>query len=111
MRTRRPASPALAPVPISAGPSAVSTVAATAQAPSEPCAGELSNGGAAQPAAGREQRDGLEQIGLARAVGPDQHQVPPIEIERRRGVVAEVREAQAGDGGSWRAVSESPSAE
>ena len=52
---------------------------------------------APQAAAGREQRDGLEQVGLARAVGPGQHEMAAIEIERRGCVVAEVAEAEAGE--------------
>ena len=59
--------------------------------------GDLLERGAAQPAAGREKRNGLDQIGLAGAVRPDEHDRLGAGFERRRAVVAEIGERQAVD--------------
>lgn len=54
-------------------------------------------GGAAQPAAGAEQGDRLEQVGLAGAVVADEGDEARHERERQRRVVAEVGELQGGE--------------
>ena len=53
--------------------------------------------GSAQPAPWRQDRNGLKQIGLARAIGPGQYDMARIEIERGRSVIAKGGEAQARD--------------
>ena len=55
---------------------------------------QLRVGGAAQAVPGRQQRDGLEQVGLARTVGADQHLRLRPGLEHEMGVVAEVRKRQ-----------------
>ena len=57
--------------------------------------GHLIERRAAQTAAGREERNGLDQIGLAGAVRPDQHDRLLAGFERGRVVVAEIVERQA----------------
>ena len=76
MRTMRPvrvplASP-LSPVPMSIGPSGVRMVAATAQS-ARAHARQLGKRRAAQPLPRGQQRDGFQQVGLARAVGTGEH--------------------------------------
>ena len=54
----------------------------TAHEPSPSRERDLVERGAAQPAAGRQERDRLDQIGLAGAVGPDQHDRSRVGVER-----------------------------
>ncbi len=54
----------------------------------------LGAGGAAQAAAGRQQRDGLHQIGLAGAIVADQHHMARVELHRHLGVVSEIAELE-----------------
>ena len=54
--------------------------------------GEL---GAAQAAAGRQERNRLEQIGLARAIGPGQHDRAGIDGEPQLGIAAEIGKHEA----------------
>src|SRR5581483_2740700 len=56
-------------------------------------------GGAAQAAAGREERDRLQAIGLAGTVGPDQRDHVRLHIHARRAIAAEMRQRQAVDAG------------
>ena len=61
---------------------------------------QLFHGGAAQAPARRQQRDRLDQIGLAGAVGPGQHHRPGWPKLDLRGVIAaEIGEAQTADEG------------
>ena len=60
-------------------------------------AGKLGVGRAAQPLAGREQRDGFQQVGLAGAVGAGEHHGPGTDAQRQARIVAEVGELQALD--------------
>src|SRR5690606_15472302 len=53
--------------------------------------------GAAQSAPRREDRNGFQEVGLARAIGAGQHQMALIKIKRCGSVVAEGREPEAGD--------------
>lgn len=64
-------------------------------------AGELRT---AQSTARTEQRQGLEDIGLARAIGPRQCQQPRGRGEIEAGIAAEIREAQAADERAWLAT-------
>ena len=58
------------------------------------------HGGAAQAAAGRQQRDRLDQIGLAGAIGPGQHhRAGPAKLDLRGVIAAEIGERQAADEG------------
>ena len=50
--------------------------------------------GAAQTAAGREEGNGLDQIGFAGAIGTDQHDGLRADLERRRVVVAEISQRE-----------------
>jgi hypothetical protein len=52
---------------------------------------------AAQAATGDQQRDRLEQVGLARAVRAGEEVDPPLGRETQRLVGAEIREGQAGE--------------
>jgi hypothetical protein len=56
--------------------------------------GELACRGAAQAAAWREQRDGLDQVGLAGPVRADEHDGAAVELKVELGVVAEIGEAE-----------------
>ena len=58
----------------------------------------LLGGGAAQAAAGGEERDGLDQVGLAGAVRAEDRHRAGVEREAGAAVGAEVGEAEAGDG-------------
>ncbi len=53
---------------------------------------QIGIGGAAQALARRQQRHGLEQVGLAGAVGADQHLRLGTGLERQLRVVAEIRQ-------------------
>ena len=84
-------------------PSGVSSVAATAQAAASGLAGaaaaaDLVQAGAAQAAAGRQEGERLQEIGLARAVGADQHDRLGAAVEAELAVVAEVGEPQLAHG-------------
>ena len=61
-------------------------------------AGHLLGGGAAQAAPGGEERDGLDEVGLAGAVRAEDRDRAGVEREAGAAVGAEVREAEAGDG-------------
>jgi hypothetical protein len=61
--------------------------------------GDVVQRGAAQPAAGGEEGDCFEAIGLAGAVRPDQHDHVAARVERRRAIIAKVGEGQAMDAG------------
>ena len=66
--------------------------------------GEFFHGGASQSAAGREQGDRLDQIGLAGAVRPGENHRPGSVEQNLRGVIAaEIGQRQALDegGGHW----------
>ena len=54
--------------------------------------GDLVERGAAQPAAGRQEGNRLDQIGLAGAIGADQHDGRRVGFKRRRVIIAEVGE-------------------
>jgi hypothetical protein len=60
-------------------------------------ADDLLGRGAAQAPPGREERNRLHQVGLARAVGAEKRHGTAIEIEPRAPVAAEMRQAQMGD--------------
>ena len=60
-------------------------------------AAKLGIGAGAQAVARAEQRDRLEQIGLARAVVADQHHGPRVELELGARIVAEIGELQRAD--------------
>ena len=49
-------------------------------------------GGAAQPAAGRQEGHGLHQVRLARAVLPREHDMPVVEANGEARIVAEIRQ-------------------
>ena len=51
--------------------------------------------GAAQAASRRQHRHGLDQVGLARSVGPVEADMPAIELQRDRRIVAEILEREA----------------
>ena len=57
--------------------------------------GKVLEGRAAQAAARRQQRDGLQQIGLARTIGARQGNGRPVNIQPQAGIVAEVGEREA----------------
>ena len=61
--------------------------------------GDVVERGAAQPAAGGEERDRFQAVGLAGTVRPDQHDHIAARGELRRAIVAEVGERQAMDAG------------
>jgi hypothetical protein len=61
---------------------------------------DLIERGAAQPASGREERNRLDQIGLAGAVGSNQHDRPGRDLDLGRAVAAEIRQGQAANTGS-----------
>src|SRR5262249_2020707 len=66
---------------------------------------DLVEGGATKPAPRREERDRLEQIGLAGAVRADQDDGTVVDRARRGVIAAEVRQRQAADaGGGHRAL-------
>ena len=105
-RCARPAarpSRASRPVPIATAPRRVATTRrdrpaagradGASRAQSAPAI-DLAQLGAAQAAAGREKRHGLQQIGLAGAVRAGQHHRPGTELEPRRAVVAEIGQHQ-----------------
>ena len=50
---------------------------------------------AAQAAAGHEERNGFEEVGLAGAVRPDQHHHVARDLDLRRAIAAEIGELQA----------------
>ena len=54
---------------------------------------------APQSASRRQKRYGLDAIGLAGAVRPDQHDQIAARLQRRRAIVAEMREAQTANAG------------
>src|SRR5690606_34276634 len=58
---------------------------------------DLCIGRATQPASRRKQRDRFEQVGLAGAVLTREHDHARPEVERKRGVVAEIRKRQPAD--------------
>ena len=58
---------------------------------------DLVERGAAQAAARREERNRLDQIGLAGAVRPDQHDGVRVGFKRRRVIVAEIGQREATD--------------
>ena len=60
---------------------------------------ELAHVGAAQPAARREQRDRFEEVRLAGAVRPDQHDEIAANCDIRRVVAAEIGKRQSADAG------------
>ena len=78
-------------------PWAVATSAAMAQEAALPQAGQFIETGAAQAAARREQRDGFEQIGLARAIGAGQRDEARRYVQPEAGIIAEIGEGQAGE--------------
>jgi hypothetical protein len=53
---------------------------------------------AAQAPAGGEERDGFDQVGLARAVGAGDGHGPPVKVQRRAAVRPEMREGKVRDG-------------
>ncbi len=55
---------------------------------------DLGQAGLTQAAAGHQEGDGLQQVGLAGAVRAGQHHRPAIDCQRAMAVVAEVRERQ-----------------
>ncbi len=76
-------------------------VAATAQAAVAALAsGDLVEAGAADAAAGRQQRHRLEEVGLAGAVRPGEHHAPPVEPHRQRGIVPVAGQLQRRDRGT-----------
>ena len=84
-------------------PSGVSSVAATAQdaasgSPARAAAGDLVQAGAAQAAAGRQEGQRLQEVGLARAVGAHQHDGLGAAIEAELAVVAEVGQPKLAHG-------------
>ena len=83
------------PVPISTSPSAVAKRPATAQPPAPPCRAQVGGARAAQAAAGHQQRDRLQQVGLAAAVRSEQHGDARRRPPGQRGVAAEVGQRQA----------------
>ncbi len=58
-------------------------------------AGDVSERGAAQSTARREERHGLEQIGLARPVRSGEHNRPLVERKDQAHIVAEIGELEA----------------
>ena len=70
-------------------------------------AGGFGQAGAAQPAARDQKRQSFQNVGLARAVGPGQHDRPLGQVKPQGGIAAEVAErqpayrerARGGDGG------------
>ena len=59
--------------------------------------GHVGIGGTPQSAARREQRNRLQQIGLAGAVLAGQHDEPGVEVDRERRIIAEARQLQPFD--------------
>ena len=57
-----------------------------------------------RPAAGHQERDRLDQVGLAGAVRPGEHDEAPADVEARRVVAAEVGQRQAADRAAVMAV-------
>ena len=60
---------------------------------------DLIERGAAQPASRGQERDRFDQIGLAGAVGPDQHDGRGRELNLGRAVAAEIRQGQSANAG------------
>ncbi len=58
---------------------------------------DVTQPGAAQAASGRQERERLEQVGLAGAVGPGQHHDPPVQPQIGAGVGAEILELEPDD--------------
>jgi hypothetical protein len=54
----------------------------------------------AAAAPGREKRDRLDEVGLARAVRPDEHHRPGADLDLRAVIAAEIRQGQAADAGA-----------
>ena len=84
-------------------PSGVSSVAATAQAAASGsslarAAADLVEAGAAQAAAGRQEGQRLQEVGLARAVGADQHDRRQAAVEAELAIVAEIGQPQLAHG-------------
>ena len=75
---------------MSIGPMCVCVCAATAQPPSPRAARQIGVRGAAHALARRQQRYRFQQVGLAGAVGADQHLRLGPRLERHMRVVAEV---------------------
>ena len=59
---------------------------------------EIAHMRAAQPVSGHEERNGFEQVGLARAVGACEHLRLGPGFERQARIAAEVRQLDALDG-------------
>src|SRR5947209_18658913 len=59
--------------------------------------GDILQRRAAQAASGRQQRDRLDQIGLAGAVRPDQQHRPGADLDLRGVIAAEIGQGQATD--------------
>ena len=59
--------------------------------------GEFIETGAAQAPARGEQRDGFEQIGLARAIGAGERHEARRNVQPEAGIIAEIGESQAGE--------------
>lgn len=63
-----------------------------------PQIGQFIEAGAAQAAAGGEQRDGFQQVGLARAIGAGEGHKARRYVQPQAGIIAEIGERQAGEG-------------
>ncbi len=59
--------------------------------------GQFIETGAAQAPPGGEQRDGFEQIGLARAIGAGQRDEARRYVQPEAGIIAEIGQGQAGE--------------
>ncbi len=79
---------------MSTAPKLVWTRAAAVHAAVAAVAGEIRKGASPQTLTGREQRDCLENVGLARAVGSDEHDRLRAEREGQAVIIAEVRQRQ-----------------
>jgi hypothetical protein len=62
------------------------------------CGGDLVEAGAAQAAAGRQEGQRLQEVGLAGAVGADQHDGLEAAVEAELAVVAEIGEPKLAHG-------------
>ena len=91
------------PVPMASRPSGVSSVAATAQAAASGslaarAAADFVQARPAQAAARRQEGQRLQEVGLARAVGADQHDGLGAAVEAELAVVAEIGQAKLAHG-------------
>ena len=87
------------PVPSDTGPCAASISAAIAQPPEPPWRASSSKAAPRRPRPGRQQRDGLEEVGLARPVGAGQRHEPR---RRCRGAGRHSCGSPSASAGGWR---------